>query len=174
LQISHRPVNLLYLITLLSKHLSTTSLLISSSPSEPQYPSLHYIYGMICRLPSTLLVLNHNRKSLTTSSFGSYVYRPQVFHSNLKCHLFKNSHTRLPSQIFHHPANLLYLIILLSNGVCGAWWLIGEFGALPRFDSHSSRHVDRDLGQVLHSQLPVALRRVNSDSVNDVAGSTSE
>jgi len=35
------------------------------------------------------------------------------------------------------------------------------------FESHSSRHVGTlDNGQVLHSQLPVALRRVNSDTVS--------
>ena len=32
------------------------------------------------------------------------------------------------------------------------------------FESHYSRHAS-DLGQVFHLQLPVALRRVNSDTV---------
>ena len=45
------------------------------------------------------------------------------------------------------------------------WWLSGKFRAFcpqgRRFDYHS-----RDLGQVFHSQLPVALRRVNSDTVS--------
>ena len=51
----------------------------------------------------------------------------------------------------------------------GAWWRIGRVDTFrPKgrgFESRSSRH-RRDLGQVLHLQLPVALRRVNSDSVN--------
>jgi len=50
----------------------------------------------------------------------------------------------------------------------GAQWLIDKFGALRpegrRFESHSSRQVGP--GQVLHSQLPVALLRVNSDTVS--------
>jgi len=41
-----------------------------------------------------------------------------------------------------------------------------------RFESQSSRYVG--LGQVLHSQLPVALRHVNWHSINGVVGSASE
>jgi len=51
----------------------------------------------------------------------------------------------------------------------GAWWHIGwvdAFGPEGRgFESHSSRHA-RDLGQVFHLQLPVALRLVNFDTVS--------
>ena len=43
------------------------------------------------------------------------------------------------------------------------------------FESRSSRHVGTLHGQVLHLQLPVALRRVNSDTVPvAVVGSASE
>ena len=42
-----------------------------------------------------------------------------------------------------------------------AWWLIGRFGTFRlkgrRFESRSSCHIG-DRGQVLHWQLPVALR----------------
>ena len=48
------------------------------------------------------------------------------------------------------------------------WWLSGRFGALllegHGFDFHQLPR--RDLGQVLHSQLHVALRCVNSDTVS--------
>src|SRR6218665_2758291 len=59
-----------------------------------------------------------------------------------------------------------------------AWWHIGRvdaFGPGVRgFESHSSRHA-RYLGQVLHLQLPVAIRRVISDTVSiAVVGSASE
>ena len=48
----------------------------------------------------------------------------------------------------------------------GAWWLSGRVRCLPfvygrRFESHSSRPVYRDLGQVLHLQFHLAL---NSDT----------
>ena len=43
-----------------------------------------------------------------------------------------------------------------------------------RLEFHSCRHA-RDLGQVLHLQLPVAIRRVNSDTMSiAVVGSASE
>ena len=52
---------------------------------------------------------------------------------------------------------------------CGTRRLSGKFSTLRpeggRFESHSSHYV-RDLGQVLHSQLPVGLWRVNSDTVS--------
>ena len=68
----------------------------------------------------------------------------------------------------------------LPINIRGSWWHIGWFDAFRserrRFESHSSRHA-RDLGQVLRYiiyniycvyciRLPVALRRVNSDTVN--------
>ena len=50
-------------------------------------------------------------------------------------------------------------------------WLIGRFDVFSptsgrRFESRSSRHVGTLIWQVLHSQLPVVLRRVNSDAVS--------
>ena len=43
------------------------------------------------------------------------------------------------------------------------------------FESRSSRHARRDLGQVLHLQFLAALRRVNSDTLSiAVVGSASE
>ncbi len=58
-----------------------------------------------------------------------------------------------------------------------AWWLIGRFVAFrPKgrgFESRSSRQ-DRDLGQVLHSQLPVALRRETPTQYPCCVGSASE
>ena len=63
---------------------------------------------------------------------------------------------------------MLEIDLKASREKRGAWWLIGKFGALrPEgrgFEIHSSRP-RRDLGQVLHWQLPVTLRRVNSDTV---------
>jgi len=72
---------------------------------------------------------------------------------------------------------------LRDNYVCGAFWLIAKFGALcpegRRFESHSSHHIGT-LGLplcgsftyscllFLHLQLPVAFRRVNSDTVSMV------
>ena len=51
----------------------------------------------------------------------------------------------------------------LRPEICGAWWLIGRFNAFrPRgrgLASRSSRQPRRNLGQVLHSQLTVVLRR---------------
>jgi len=44
-------------------------------------------------------------------------------------------------------------------------------GSQVRIPLHPPRG---DLGQVLHSQLPVALRRVNSDSVNAIVRSACE
>jgi len=42
---------------------------------------------------------------------------------------------------------------------CWAWWLLGNFGAL--------RPEDRRFEfQVLHSRLPIAFRRLNSDTVS--------
>lgn len=50
---------------------------------------------------------------------------------------------------------------------CGAKWLSGKFSALcpesRRFECHSCSHA-WTLG--LHSQMPVALRHVNSDTVS--------
>ena len=56
-----------------------------------------------------------------------------------------------------------------------AHWLSRCLGPEGRgFESHSSRHT-WDLGLVFHLQLPVALRRVNSDAVSiAVVGSSSE
>ena len=46
------------------------------------------------------------------------------------------------------------------HGACGRVWRIGRVDAF-RLEGHgSSRQVYRDLEQVLHSQLPVTLRRV--------------
>ena len=43
---------------------------------------------------------------------------------------------------------------------CGAWWPSGKFGSLrpgvDRFEPHPLKPPRRDLGQVLHSQLPVS------------------
>ena len=61
--------------------------------------------------------------------------------------------------------------------ICGAWWRFGRVDALrPKgngFDSRSSRHV-KDLGQVLPSQLPVALRREIPAQYPCCVGSASE
>src|SRR6218665_1245561 len=52
---------------------------------------------------------------------------------------------------------------LLSNiSFCGAWWRIGRVEAF-RIRLYPPR---RNIGQVLHLQLPVAPRRVNSDTVS--------
>src|SRR6218665_1259695 len=64
---------------------------------------------------------------------------------------------------------------------CGAWWLIGRFVAFRSkgrgFESRCNRHVHvgtRDIGQVLHSQLHVALRRETPTQYSCCVGSTSE
>jgi len=63
--------------------------------------------------------------------------------------------------------------------MCGAWWSIGRVDAFPPegcgFEYRSSRHVGT-LGKSFHHlQLPVAPRRVNSDTVSiAVVGSASE
>ena len=53
--------------------------------------------------------------------------------------------------------------------LCGTWWVSGKFGALCPGGELQVRiplwPPRRDLEQVLHSQLPVALWRVNSDTV---------
>ena len=63
--------------------------------------------------------------------------------------------------------NIFFTIIPIT--IRWVWRHIGwviAFGPEGRgFESHSSRHAT-DLGQVLHLQLPVALRRVNSDTVS--------
>ena len=66
----------------------------------------------------------------------------------------------------------------LPINIRGVWWHIGCVDAFEPegrgFESRSSRHA-RDLWQVLHLQLPVALRHVNSDRVSiAVVGSASE
>jgi len=57
----------------------------------------------------------------------------------------------------------------------GRGGILVAFGPEGRgFEFRCSRHA-RDLGQVLHLQLPVALRRINSDTVLiAVVGSASE
>ena len=56
--------------------------------------------------------------------------------------------------------------------IYGAWSLNIRLGAFRpkrrKLKSHSSHHVHvaRDLGQVLHLQLPTAFQRVNSDTVS--------
>src|SRR6218665_2945778 len=61
-----------------------------------------------------------------------------------------------------------------SQRPCGAWWLIGRVDAYrPKgrgFESRSSHHI----GQVLHSPLPVALRRETSTQYPCCIGSASE
>src|SRR6218665_582849 len=61
-----------------------------------------------------------------------------------------------------------------SQRPCGAWWLIGRVDAYhPKsrgFESRSSHHI----GQVFHSQLPVALRRETSTQYPCCIGSASE
>jgi len=56
-----------------------------------------------------------------------------------------------------------------SNVHCGAWWLIGIDDALQPegrgCEYRSVCHVGT-LGKVLHFQLPVAPRRVNSDTAS--------
>jgi len=56
---------------------------------------------------------------------------------------------------------VLFLVALIYAAeeveVCGAWWLIGRFVAF-RLKGCGLWPPRRDLGQVLHSQLPVALR----------------
>ena len=66
----------------------------------------------------------------------------------------------------------------VTLGVAGvAWWLIGKVDAYhPKgrgFDSRFSLQI-RDLGQVLRSQLPVALRRETSTQYPSCVGSASE
>ena len=70
------------------------------------------------------------------------------------------------------------IFLQLPVNIRGAWWHTGWVDAFgPEglgFKSHSSRH-PLDLVQVFHLQLPVALRRVNSDAVSTaVVGSASE
>jgi len=69
----------------------------------------------------------------------------------------------------------LYFVISAPQK-CGAWWFIGRVESLlPEgrdFQSQSSRHIYRNLEQVLHLQMPAAIWRVNS--VIDVVGSASE
>ena len=59
--------------------------------------------------------------------------------------------------------------IHICTAIRGAWWLNGTFGAFRpkgrKFESHANP-LPRDLGQVFRSQLPEALRRVNSDTVS--------
>jgi len=61
------------------------------------------------------------------------------------------------------------LLIVAHGGSVGRGGSVVRFGAIRpeslRFGSQSSRSV-KDFGQVLHSQLPAALRRVNSDIVS--------
>jgi len=65
---------------------------------------------------------------------------------------------------------ILWRVTIIETTLCGAWRRIGRVDAFrPEgrgFESRSSRQVGRDLGQVLHLQLPVSLRRVNSDTVS--------
>jgi len=49
---------------------------------------------------------------------------------------------------------------------CGAWVLSGKFGALRPEARKFESHLRKDLGQVLHLQLPVVLWRVNSNTVS--------
>ena len=53
---------------------------------------------------------------------------------------------------------------VVHNFFAGVVTVIALIGSVVGFESRSSRHA-RDLGQVLHLQLPVALRRVNSYTV---------
>src|SRR6218665_873876 len=66
-----------------------------------------------------------------------------------------------------------YLLIFVAHG--GTLLELMPFGPEGRgFESRSSRHA-RDLGQVLRLQLPVAIRRANSDTVSiAVVGNGSE
>ena len=60
---------------------------------------------------------------------------------------------------------------------CGAWWCIGRmpFDRKVAGSNPALAATYRDLGQVLHLQLPAALRRVNSDTVSiAVVGNVSE
>ena len=86
----------------------------------------------------------------------------------------------LPHSLFIPSTNkaarftALFLKIDYNAIQCEACWRIGRVDAFrPEghgFEYRSSRHV----GQVLHLQLPVALRRVNSDTLSiGVVGSVS-
>src|SRR6218665_1017969 len=62
-----------------------------------------------------------------------------------------------------HPIIAVVMsLMIMTFGCCGTWWRIGRVEAFrPEgrgFESRS-RPQRRDLGQVLHSQLPMALRR---------------
>src|SRR6218665_2386725 len=64
-----------------------------------------------------------------------------------------------------------YLLIFLGRG--GALVELMHLNQKCMSESHSSHHAN-DLGQVFHLQLPVALRRGNSHSVNCCGWSASE
>ena len=65
-----------------------------------------------------------------------------------------------------------------SNTLTGTWWRGGWVDSFQPdsrgFDSRSSRHVRKLVGQVLNSQLPVALRRETPAQYPCCVGSASE
>src|SRR6218665_1778211 len=89
-------------------------------------------------------------------------------------HLMKN--TPCICGAGQYACHLIFVVVLHSSDplktfvvLCGVWWLSGKFGALRpegrEFESHSSHHVGT-LGKSFTRELPVALRRVNSDTVS--------
>jgi len=90
--LDHHPV---------SPFLDPWSLLISCSPTEP-YPSLHNVFGMTYHLNCAPFLRLHRRHCQSQDIVFIWLLypSPRLFHSKLKCHLFKHS---CPDQFDHSP-----------------------------------------------------------------------